>query len=90
MEKFIDLPGPPDNIRLDGEGHYWIALAMVIAFFLIFKSNLNMIDEFETLAGKFMGMGFGIETSLDQKSCGGHGTLQDKTSYRKKRRGFSR
>ncbi|XVF62271.1 hypothetical protein PTKIN_Ptkin08bG0204100 [Pterospermum kingtungense] len=28
VEKFIDnLPGMPDNIRYDGEGHYWIALA---------------------------------------------------------------
>ncbi|KAL6226927.1 PREDICTED: protein STRICTOSIDINE SYNTHASE-LIKE 5-like [Fragaria vesca subsp. vesca] len=29
IENFIDnLPGSPDNIRYDGEGHYWIALAM--------------------------------------------------------------
>ncbi|XP_068342532.1 protein STRICTOSIDINE SYNTHASE-LIKE 5-like [Pyrus communis] len=28
VENFIDhLPGMPDNIRYDGEGHYWIALA---------------------------------------------------------------
>ncbi|OEL34630.1 Protein STRICTOSIDINE SYNTHASE-LIKE 4 [Dichanthelium oligosanthes] len=28
VEKFIDnLPGFPDNIRYDGEGRYWIALA---------------------------------------------------------------
>ncbi|XP_009344663.2 protein STRICTOSIDINE SYNTHASE-LIKE 7 [Pyrus x bretschneideri] len=28
VENFIDqLPGTPDNIRYDGEGHYWIALA---------------------------------------------------------------
>ncbi|OMO55727.1 AMP-dependent synthetase/ligase [Corchorus capsularis] len=27
VEKFIDnLPGMPDNIRYDGEGHFWIAL----------------------------------------------------------------
>jgi len=27
IENFIDnLPGSPDNIRYDGEGHYWIAL----------------------------------------------------------------
>ncbi|EOX90700.1 Strictosidine synthase [Theobroma cacao] len=27
VEKFIDnLPGMPDNVRYDGEGHYWIAL----------------------------------------------------------------
>ena len=36
VDKFIDnLPGPPDNIRFDGEGHYWIALAMVIQFLLL-------------------------------------------------------
>lgn len=30
MEKFIEtLPGLPDNIRYDGEGHYLIALATV-------------------------------------------------------------
>ncbi|BBH08090.1 Protein STRICTOSIDINE SYNTHASE-LIKE 6, partial [Prunus dulcis] len=29
VETFIDqLPGLPDNIRYDGEGHYWIALSM--------------------------------------------------------------
>ncbi|XP_002273458.3 protein STRICTOSIDINE SYNTHASE-LIKE 5 [Vitis vinifera] len=29
VDKFIDnLPGPPDNILYDGEGHYWIALPM--------------------------------------------------------------
>ncbi|KAE8715901.1 Protein STRICTOSIDINE SYNTHASE-LIKE 5 [Hibiscus syriacus] len=28
VEKFIDnLPGFPDNIKYDGDGHYWIALA---------------------------------------------------------------
>lgn len=28
VEKFIDnLPGMPDNIKYDGEGHYWIAMA---------------------------------------------------------------
>ncbi|KAB2051518.1 hypothetical protein ES319_A12G059800v1 [Gossypium barbadense] len=28
LEKFVDnLPGLPDNIKYDGEGHYWIALA---------------------------------------------------------------
>ncbi|XP_042509243.1 protein STRICTOSIDINE SYNTHASE-LIKE 5-like, partial [Macadamia integrifolia] len=31
VENFIDnLPGMPDNIRYDGDGHYWIALAAVI------------------------------------------------------------
>ena len=31
MDKFIDnLSGTPDNILYDGEGHYWIALPMVI------------------------------------------------------------
>lgn len=40
VEKFIDLPGPPDNILLDGEGHYWIALAMVIAFFFYYLSQI--------------------------------------------------
>ncbi|KAK9948271.1 hypothetical protein M0R45_003855 [Rubus argutus] len=31
IENFIDnLPGTPDNIRYDGEGHYWIALATEI------------------------------------------------------------
>uniref|UniRef100_A0A2P2K041 Protein YLS2-like n=1 Tax=Rhizophora mucronata TaxID=61149 RepID=A0A2P2K041_RHIMU len=30
-EKFIDnLPGMPDNIHYDGDGHYWIALASAI------------------------------------------------------------
>ncbi|KAM5546939.1 protein STRICTOSIDINE SYNTHASE-LIKE 5-like [Rosa sericea] len=29
IENFIDnLPGSPDNIRYDGEGHYWIAIPM--------------------------------------------------------------
>ncbi|XP_061998225.1 protein STRICTOSIDINE SYNTHASE-LIKE 5-like [Rosa rugosa] len=29
IESFIDnLPGSPDNIRYDGEGHYWIAIPM--------------------------------------------------------------
>lgn len=27
VEKFINLPGMPDNVRYDGEGNYWIALA---------------------------------------------------------------
>lgn len=30
VEKFADnLPGLPDNIRYDGEGHYLIAIVMV-------------------------------------------------------------
>lgn len=30
VEKFIDnLPGMPDNIKYDGDGHYWIALPTV-------------------------------------------------------------
>ncbi|KAA8547576.1 hypothetical protein F0562_004005 [Nyssa sinensis] len=33
IDKFIDdLPGMPDNIRYDGEGHYWIALATAPTF----------------------------------------------------------
>ncbi|KAF8377718.1 hypothetical protein HHK36_031102 [Tetracentron sinense] len=32
VENFIDnLPGLPDNIRYDGEGHYWIALFTAVA-----------------------------------------------------------
>ena len=30
MELFIQgLPGYPDNIRYDGDGHYWIAMPSV-------------------------------------------------------------
>lgn len=30
IDTFIEhLPGLPDNIRYDGEGHYWIALPLV-------------------------------------------------------------
>ena len=30
VSNFIDnLPGLPDNIRCDEEGHYWVALAAV-------------------------------------------------------------
>lgn len=33
VEKFINhLPGMPDNIRYDGDGLYWIALATVLKF----------------------------------------------------------
>ncbi|XP_062002585.1 protein STRICTOSIDINE SYNTHASE-LIKE 5-like [Rosa rugosa] len=33
VENFIDnLPGPPDNIRYDGEGHYWIAFPTEITY----------------------------------------------------------
>lgn len=42
VENFIDnLPGTPDNIRYDGEGHYWIALATVIHFlYLLDKESI--------------------------------------------------
>lgn len=31
VDIFVEnLPGIPDNIRYDGEGHYWIALSTVI------------------------------------------------------------
>ncbi|XP_022775473.1 protein STRICTOSIDINE SYNTHASE-LIKE 5-like [Durio zibethinus] len=43
VEKFIDnLPGMPDNIRYDGEGHYWIALVTENTLFwdLAFKHPL--------------------------------------------------
>ena len=44
MEKFIDLPGMPDNILYDGEGHYWIGLATVIIHYSPFSlSNNNSI-----------------------------------------------
>lgn len=30
IDVFIDrLPGMPDNIRYDGQGHYWIAIPTV-------------------------------------------------------------
>ncbi|XP_022774023.1 protein STRICTOSIDINE SYNTHASE-LIKE 5-like [Durio zibethinus] len=43
VEKFMDnLPGMPDNIRYDGEGHYWIALGTENTLFwdLAFKYPL--------------------------------------------------
>ncbi|MFS7939897.1 putative strictosidine synthase transcription factor WD40-like family [Helianthus anomalus] len=36
IDVFIDgLPGFPDNLRYDGEGHYWLAIAWVILFHTI-------------------------------------------------------
>lgn len=33
IEKFVDMPGIPDNIRYDGDGHFWIASATEITPF---------------------------------------------------------
>lgn len=30
IEKFCDLPGMPDNIHYDGQGHYLIAMVTVM------------------------------------------------------------
>ena len=40
------------------------------------------------LAGKLIGLGFGIEISLDPEGCGNHGKVQSKASYGEKWRGF--
>ncbi|XP_021685355.2 protein STRICTOSIDINE SYNTHASE-LIKE 5-like, partial [Hevea brasiliensis] len=32
-EKFVDMPGIPDNIHYDGDGHFWIASATEITLF---------------------------------------------------------
>lgn len=40
VDIFVEnLPGFPDNIRYDGEGHYWIAFASV-RFFVTFKFDV--------------------------------------------------
>ncbi|KAG2694998.1 hypothetical protein I3760_08G170700 [Carya illinoinensis] len=56
VDKFIEnLPGMPDNIRYDGEGHYWIALARehTLSWHLTFKYPL--IRKFASIALKYTG-----------------------------------
>lgn len=41
IDVFVDgLPGYPDNLRYDGEGHYWLAIAWVI----MFQMYLNIVS----------------------------------------------
>lgn len=45
VDIFIDnLPGAPDNLRYDGEGHYWIALATVIGKMLYLGSYIYYVQ----------------------------------------------
>ncbi|KAF5463543.1 hypothetical protein F2P56_019447 [Juglans regia] len=56
VDKFIEnLPGMPDNIRYDGEGHYWIALLQeyTLSWYLTFKYPL--IRKFAAIALKYTG-----------------------------------
>ncbi|KAF8377717.1 hypothetical protein HHK36_031101 [Tetracentron sinense] len=54
VENFIDnLPGLPDNIRYDGDGHYWIALPTAITPFWdvvlrypFVRKGLGILDKF--------------------------------------------
>lgn len=44
-----NLPGYPDNIRYDGDGHYWIAFATV-SFFM----TLNMLGFVKSIFSTFL------------------------------------
>ncbi|XP_062144768.1 protein STRICTOSIDINE SYNTHASE-LIKE 6-like [Alnus glutinosa] len=54
VEKFVDyLPGMPDNIRYDGEGHYWIAfpteptLSWHLAFrYLFIRKGIAIMEKY--------------------------------------------
>lgn len=71
---FVDnLPGFPDNIRYDGEGHYWIALASVCFFmsfiFDVFNLASRAVSYFsDNLTGKDIFMGLGTKVPSYQKN----------------------
>ncbi|KAJ4773887.1 Calcium-dependent phosphotriesterase superfamily protein [Rhynchospora pubera] len=71
-ESFIDnLPGYPDNIRYDGEGHYWIGLSAgrtmlwdIFFKYPILRSILYVADKFVTVPKSMKNSGV-LGVSLD-------------------------
>ncbi|KAM0067766.1 putative strictosidine synthase transcription factor WD40-like family [Helianthus debilis subsp. tardiflorus] len=47
------LPGMPDNIRYDGEGHYWIAIATELTFEWDLARKYPYIRKFLAFLGKY-------------------------------------
>ncbi|XP_078155567.1 protein STRICTOSIDINE SYNTHASE-LIKE 6-like [Carex rostrata] len=72
IENFIEnLPGYPDNIRYDGEGHYWIAMSAgrTIAWDTLFKYPilrriLYVVEQFVTVPTGMKNSGV-LSVSLD-------------------------
>ncbi|XVF18128.1 hypothetical protein REPUB_Repub10bG0185500 [Reevesia pubescens] len=56
VEKFIDnLPGMPDNIKYDGEGHYLIALATEITMFWDLASKYPLVRKAAAIMERLIG-----------------------------------
>ncbi|XVE87514.1 hypothetical protein DITRI_Ditri18aG0124000 [Diplodiscus trichospermus] len=56
VENFIDnLPGMPDNIRYDGEGHYWIALFTEYTMFWDIASRYPLVRKAVTIVDRLIG-----------------------------------
>ncbi|KAF8377716.1 hypothetical protein HHK36_031100 [Tetracentron sinense] len=56
VENFIDnLPGLPDNIRYDGEGHYWIALVTAVTPYWDVASRYPFVRKGLGILDKYVG-----------------------------------
>ncbi|MBA0581606.1 protein STRICTOSIDINE SYNTHASE-LIKE 5 [Gossypium raimondii] len=56
VEKFIDnLPGMPDNIKYDGDGHYWIALPTGNTMFWDIAMRYPMVRKAAAMVDRWVG-----------------------------------
>lgn len=57
VDMFVDnLPGFPDNIRYDGEGHYWIALASEKTYSWDLAQRYPVIRKIIAILAKYVGL----------------------------------
>ncbi|KAI3816162.1 hypothetical protein L1987_15852 [Smallanthus sonchifolius] len=80
IDVFVDgLPGYPDNLRYDGEGHYWLAIAwdysflthVTMAYPFVRKIIAFGLKHFQTMP-TLMKFGGVIALDLDGKPIGGY------------------
>ncbi|XP_021605759.2 protein STRICTOSIDINE SYNTHASE-LIKE 5-like, partial [Manihot esculenta] len=55
IENFVDIPGLPDNIHYDGDGHFWIASISEITQFWKLAFKYPVVRKFAAIALKYMG-----------------------------------
>ncbi|KAH7850830.1 hypothetical protein Vadar_003525 [Vaccinium darrowii] len=56
VENFIDnLPGTPDNVRYDGEGHYWIGLASGTSVVFYVAQRYPFVRKVMAIMEKYIG-----------------------------------
>ncbi|GAB4848399.1 hypothetical protein Ancab_003096 [Ancistrocladus abbreviatus] len=57
LDRFIDnLPGLPDNIHYDGEGHYWIGIPTCFPPFLYKAARYRLVRKIAAIIERYIGL----------------------------------